>query len=740
MLEGEIVEIIMEEEGVVKDTHQSLVRQREEIQQRFRTESGRARELTSELVGTRRAEEKVQIASDEAISHALTDLKVSEFAVIDQLIENPYFARFKVREEKNGRETEFEYKLGNKSNTECRIIDWRKAPIAKLYYEYKEGDSYSEIIQDRDREGVVLLRHSVEVEKDQLKRISCKLGSFKKSGTNWEKQSGPDRASKSRADGLPTILSLITPEQFRMITEEASTAVLIQGIAGSGKTTVAMHRLAWLLHEDNSDLKAEEALVLVYSNVLKNYVAKTLPAMEIHGVQVLTFGEWALKSLENGLNRDGEALRLSRPSESVSTSVARVKGSMALLCALEEYVSQQSARVLSHLETSLPWDGIPTGVRGLFDQITQRFKSNPRSPILAAIEEIKSGLSKSRDLPPSHPRASKLDQANEIISSTERRVKLYREDLLSILRQPDPILRFDETHLLDKNLIALAYNSCNENFAKGLLDPSDDPLLLYLIILKTGFVPFLESGSGRYRHIVLDEVQDFSPLALACVVGSVERRDQLTLVGDTAQEISGSFPGWEKLKQHWGLDDDVARFITLAVSHRSTVQIMRLADAVTGEKRTETGRDGKLPTLYRVEKESEGIAQALEWLLSQREEFPNTITAVICGTVAEAKEMLSMLEPTFGGSVRLGDEDSFSFDSGIIVTDVRQVKGLEFFSVLIWNPSEKSYADSSLGRNLLYVAITRAEENLAIIAIRKGTSSLLSRAKEFLRIVSIDQE
>lgn len=733
-LEPEESKFIQEEEQVVKDTNSSISRQREKIQQRFQIESGRARELTSELVGTRRAEEKVQIASDEAISHALTDLKVSEFETIDHLLESPYFARFKVEEEVSGATKEYEYKLGHHSNIECRIIDWRKAPIAKLYYEYREGDHYSEIIQDRDREGIVTLRNSVEIEKGELKQISCRHGRFSKRNGVWEKVSSTQRSSKSSADGLPSILSLITPDQFRMITEEASTAVLIQGIAGSGKTTVALHRLAWLLHEDNSDLKPHESLILVYSNALKSYVSQTLPSMKVTGVSVLTFSEWSIKMLQNGLKLGGFEAELKRPATRVSTSIVRLKGSLALLCALEEYVEAQIERVLTHLESCLPWDSIPTGIKGLLDQYRGKLSKDKRSPIINFLKELSDGLARGASLPPTHPRAAGIAKAREIVTSVTRRVSLYREDLALILENPQAILKHDETKLLDSSLIAESAKIARTNFEQNLVDPSDDALLLYLFILKNGGISPQGNSISRFRHIVLDEVQDFSPTALACVVGSVENRSQLTLVGDSAQEFSGSFPGWEKLKRHWKLDEEVSKFISLSVSHRSTLPIMRFADATLGEQRTTQGREGTLPFWCKVKNEREAIEFAIEWLLQDRSDNPNSISAVICGNKEEAKYIHSLLTPTFGGSVRLGDEDSFSFDSGILVTEVRQVKGLEFYSVLLWNPLERNYPDTDLGRNLLYVAITRAEERLVLLQIGERVTPLLRRAEKFARV------
>jgi DNA helicase-2/ATP-dependent DNA helicase PcrA len=114
----------------------------------------------------------------------------------------------------------------------------------------------------------------------------------------------------------------------------------------------------------------------------------------------------------------------------------------------------------------------------------------------------------------------------------------------------------------------------------------------------------------------------------------------------------------------------------------------------------------------------------LKWLTKASELFPTKIAAVICATPQDAHFAYRMLLPTFGQRVRRGDSYSFSFEEGILVTDVRQVKGLEFYSVLLWNPCTRTYSNDDLGQNLLYVAVTRAEENLCVVTWDRPSKNL----------------
>lgn len=668
-MNDEALSMIREEERLLEQVLTSLKAQRARDVSRFAVENERARALTSAIVGTRREEDKAMLASDEAVSHGLSAQKKRDITTIDAILKNPYFGRIVLEEELGDELRSIEYKIGFSSNTDCRIIDWRKAPLAKLYYEYKEGDDYSEEIQGRERVGRVALRNTLEIRNAELQRLSCRHGSFAKHGSEW--RSGSERRAKRNADGsLPEILSLITAEQFRMITEEATTAILIQGIAGSGKTTVALHRLAWLLHSDNSDLRPEECVVVVLSNVLKRYVASMLPSMEVHGVRVLTLAEFAAETVGNLLpelrHEDGG---LRRPADPTPRSITRVKSSLGVLRCLEQYAAE-------HYREGASWRG-------------------------------------------------------------------YQHDLISVLSQYPAILAHDDSGLLDRELILQALQRTERNLAEQLLDPADDALLLRLAQLRTGGVTLPDGATGgRYRHIVADEVQDLSPVDLAGIIGAVKDAHGLTLVGDSSQRLDGvrGFPGWEKLRELWSLKESTSKYLSLTVSHRSTLPIMRLADHIQERSLVTQGRMGRVPIWFRCGSEPLGLRSARDWLSKAMERYPSQITAVICADMHEAKLALSLLSPTLGATVRLGDASSFSFEEGIVVTAVKEVKGLEFTNVLLWNPSAKSYPVAPESKNALYVAVTRAEENLCIVTWSKPTALLPSFGSPLIRPVRIEEE
>lgn len=672
MLPKEVLESITAEESTLAKVIDSLKAQRSQAIGRLQVESSRARELTSRLVAARRDEDKAMLASDEAVSHGLMDQKRDELASLDNLLKKPYFARIILEEEdEKGSLKTIEYKLGFAANPDCRIIDWRKAPISKLYYEYKEGDEYSEEILGRDRVGTVTLRNQVEISNEKLVGLTSREGNFIWSAESgqWIQVKGGRR--RKDADGkLPEILSLITKEQFKAITEDATSTILIQGIAGSGKTTVGLHRMSWLLHEDNRGVDPTDCAVLVISPALRAYIESSLESVGISGVKVRTFHDWAVRTLK--WSKHDPNFYYGRPVTHSNHAVERVKRSLAILKAIEGFIGRQ---------------------------------------------EDKSFRTTFEDL---------------------------QNDLLTVLGHPQWIIEADETRLLDRAVISESLERTRLNFRESVFDWDDDALLLRIYQLKVGAVLTERESLGKYSHIMADEVQDFSPVELATIIASVHNTSELTLVGDTSQNLdrTQSFPGWEKLRRFWNLSDEMSKFVSLEVSHRSTAQIMRLADFIQNGKKTPNGRAGRTPIWFKCTSESQGIEAAIKWLKKAQVLYPNMLTAVIASNPKEAKFAYTMLSPTFGPVLRLGDQNTFSFEEGILVTDVKQVKGLEFHSVLIWDASSINYPSSELGRNLLYVAMTRAEENLCFVTWHRP-SDLLPRfgAKtDLVRFVELEEE
>lgn len=616
------------EEDLLLNILNSLNEQIQHLDQREKAQSLLARDLTSEIVNTKRAEEKVQVYSDEAVAHGLVKKSRDSIKIMQKQLKDPYFARIELLEDlESGEQKTIEYKLGKYANPDCRIIDWRKAPIAKLYYEYNEGDLYDEVIQEKERSGEITLKNSYKIEEGKIQEVICRHGSFVKENNSWQKKqskSAPRQSYSSLAD----ILALITPEQFQSITVDHDLPVLIQGVAGSGKTAVAIHRLAWLLHEDNSNLNPQDILFTLKSPALYQYVQNSISDLEEEkSIQLLLW--------KNLLQK------------------------------------------ISPKKFAYPEDKLPIGGRRILYS-------------KKLWEVLKQYLDKFSD----------FDSALQV--------------LLNVLKNP----QLSEPYL-HQRISQYAEESC--------LDAETCVVILNLLLTNK---PDLLKNT--FQHVIIDEVQDFSAQELHIIFSCLKNTRHVTLMGDINQSIAAdfAFPGWDHLKREIGIQDD-SEIIQLRISHRSTLPIIKFCEAISDSRHSSSGRSGKAPIWFQCRREDKALHAAIHWLQTAQNKYPHSLSAVICADRQSARNLAGLLKPTFGEAVRLLEQD-FSLGAGIIVTDVSQVKGLEFFNVLIWDISAKNYPPNELSKRQIYVAASRAEENLCLISIGKP-AEILAKAGNLLR-------
>ena len=647
-------EVGQEESSRWRETHTAVVAEIRRTSLDYEGDRKLARELTAQIVAASRDEDKAALASDEAVAHGLTTLRKNKTEGLDSLEEQPYFARVLTEElTETGEIKEVEFRLGTSSFPAQRIIDWRRAPISKLYYDYKEGDDFSENIQGRDREGTIKLRRSYHGRQNVLNIVETSQGTIAFQNGRWKLRGAGEPLSRSSGhDGhLPPILSLITADQFALITKDPEKPIIIQGIAGSGKTTVALHRLAWLLHEDNSNAKPERCLVVMFNPSLKAYIETTLPELKIHSVPIRTFHQWSTKLVQELVG--------PRPTGTFPKSLEceRFKSSTICLELLNKYVEKNADRHSGN--DSVDW------VEDFFQFLKFLVTQEIFWP--------------------------KWDQIRK-----ELRAQIDR--------------RF--------------------------CDAQDDSLLLHLIYAEHGYYPVKSAESlGVCDHVVIDEAQDFGLVEIRALLNAVDQQRTVTIVGDIAQKIvmGRNFDSWEQVLKDAGFENTTP--LALTVSYRSTQEIMELAGRLRSDgqglpSNVGTMRHGPAPTLIKTDHPSSLPPMIAGWIRARQKDNPNALSALVCRTPKEAEELTEALRKLGLPSVRWGHNDQFDFSPGVTVTNIHQVKGLEFRNVLLVEPSEENYPkETDEGKNLLYVAVTRAEVRLDFIGCRPQSKWLPTLSK-----------
>jgi DNA helicase-2/ATP-dependent DNA helicase PcrA len=608
---------------------------------------------------------------------------------------SPYFAHLRVRE--NGGEHDILLGRTTRLLPGLPIVDWRTAPVSCLFYRYRQGEEYEEEIAGRVRIGTVVVRRTVTIRDDKLQRVEAPEGVFQRDPEHpdaWRRLevarprlAGGEgialRAHEVRADEhgrlgtglpglrrradkhLPDIAGLLDPQQFDLITHARGGFVLIRGTAGSGKTTVALHRIAYLAYEEPA-IDSPETLVVVFSRALRDYVGHVLPALGVTRVQVRTFHEWASECCRRLFPRLPRTIRDPTPAV-----VQRVKLHPALEVALAEHIR-----------------GMTGG--GSAEQVVDDWVSTLTHS--SRLEEVLA-----REAPGAF-------SAEEIRRACDWQRQRYEEIVAWQRGEPG---------------------------VDAALDEADEALLLRAWQLRIGPLPVSRGGPLRYRHVAVDEVQDFSALEVQVLLECLDERRSVTLAGDTHQHIvqEGGFTSWADFLARLGLEG--AEVHTLPISYRCTREIADFAGAVLGDLREDpeqplTVRTGPPVELFRFTDHGASVAYLADALKDLATEEPLASVAVL----APSRD-LSVLyhRGLLAGEVprlRLVGQQDFTFAPGVEVTEIEQAKGLEFDYVVLLEVSTTHFLDGPAARRLLHVGATRAVHQLWLTSV--GTPAAPVRA------------
>lgn len=584
-------------------------------------------------------------------------------------LENPYFGHM-VLDDDYGKRSVL---IGKETflSDRVRIVDWRNAPISRIFYQYAEGDEYEVPIAGRQIAGEVLTRRSVTIHDGVLERVATDESTWAREEVaegdiRWidlsDRQArlsggagiavrpesfGTGRASKRRDKHLPEITSLLDPRQFELITSKDAGLVVIQGAAGSGKTTVALHRIAYIAFQDQR-FRPQRALIVVFSKGLANYIAQVLPALGVEGVPVVEFDKWASAQRQNTYKRRFP----NRYADDTPALVTRFKTHTAVLKMLEE------------LREGPRREGDPAW---LFEELF-----TDRSWIADGLKRFA----------PDEFSDAQIDQIHRWCSKQH----FQRDDK-------------DENSTLDRE---------------------DDAILLRMWQVLRGPLRHNKKQRLLYHHIMIDEAQDLSPLEHAVIIECAGPRQSVTLAGDVAQKIDENrdFTNWTDVLEALHLSHiDVS---PLQVSYRSTRQIMQLAQHVLGPlappgELTHTREGAPCAHLS-----FDGMGPAVTWLapvltdLAARE--PTANVALLTQNLTEAVEWYQALERAEVPHITLVDDQDFSFRPGIEVTDIRSSKGLEFDYVIVLGVNQDTFPPRPHARHLLHVGITRAAHQLWLVS------------------------
>jgi len=729
---------------------------------------------------------------------------------------SPYFGRLVLRENGKMREVLIGRSTYLDSREGVRIVDWRDAPVSRLFYRYAEGDEYDETFGEREVHGEVVTRRSVSIVDGQLRRIVTPQGMLVRNGADGFRRAGggtrltggqgsalrPEQHHRPGKLGLGAdldaaenkhlkdITGLIDPRQFELITAADAGLVVIQGGAGSGKTTIGLHRLAYLAFQDKRRFKPDKMLVVVENAALARYIAEVLPALDVNGVAVRTYEKWSSKLRQAHVDELPDFY-----SDDTPPNVTRLKKHPAMLHAIDAYVKNVAGRIeqklrgavdrnypeewrdkvvaafqkskgqplVHRLHATLRWassadaEGLPSFAKHAVERVLNAELADAKDTVTAWSELLTDRSLLSATLAEHAPNDFTAEELGHVFEWCTMRATLAagevdlrretgehlpgRERKGSKKKHRRPkghdgdsdegegrgAARNDEdpTHGIDGAVLEDAF----------ALDREDDAILLRLVQLLRG--PLLRGTSQDalvYEHVLVDEAQDLSPVELVVILGTVSKAQSVTLSGDVAQRLhmNNGFSSWRTVLGQLGLSH--VEIEPLRISYRSTEPIIDFSRSVLGAladaDAPKATRGGAPVELFSFTHGGDAVGFLGEALRDLVRDEPLASIAIVSRYPEQADLYYAGLKKAETPNLRRIAEQDFPFRPGIDVTDVRQVKGLEFDYVVLVDVNEASYGEDDESRHLLHIGATRAAHQLWILATDKPSRLIPAALRE----------
>lgn len=686
--------------------------------------------IISELLGIEQKElERVYNDYSREIDERLrvANFRKNHIKVLEKASSNPYFARidFKAITDSDFKEI-YIGRNGISKDGKVLITDWR-APISSLYYDSSTGKtSYKS--PTGDVLGEVALKRQYDIENGKL--IEYFDVDLVSSDNLLQKYLNANNDSR-----LKSIVATIQSEQNDIIRRPIDENVIIQGVAGSGKTTVALHKIAYLVYNYINSVKQSQYLVIGPNPVFIKYIKTVLPDLDVSGVSQLTFEQFAKDYI-------GEEIEINPSNKKISASIAgksndidKFKSSMLyknmlenffelylkgivskplklndFVVLTEEEMTPIFARALEEQHATLQ-GRVDATIERLIDYV----KNNVDS-ILTRYNEYENNLFKNASLEERESLRKKfIKERIEIQKNCSATIRKY---FAKAVLSPIKLYRLFISMLDDFNIYG--YKKINElkkttmaNIKGNKYDFEDLAVLLYL---KLRTEP--NRQYSNIKHTVIDEAQDLGIFNFY-VLKKCLPTSTFSIFGDLAQSIYDyrGIDNWDEVNSL--IFNNKANIVNFNKSYRTTASIMNVADTISESinlgKSDLVVRQGLPVSFDEASTSNELVEQIANKIKEYKEKGYKTI-AVISKTDLLSRYINDDLRELGIVIPNVTEKDDVSLDEFSVCTISNQLaKGLEFDAVILNNVNDKIYScDSTLDMKLLYVAVTRALHELDV--------------------------
>lgn len=587
---------------------------------------------------------------------------------------NPYFGKV-IFQDKLDTEEIYIGITHVENNLEYYVHDWR-SPICSLFYDYETGPASYES-PDGMVTGNLKVKRQYKIENGALK------GVFDTS-INIEDDVLQQVLAQDSNDKMKNIVNTIQQEQNKVIRNIEDKALIVQGIAGSGKTSVALHRIAFLLYKIKN-LSSNNVLIFSPNKVFSEYISNVLPELGEDNTLQTTFNQFMESNMQEFHHVEEFTRFIERyyKDKTANKSLITYKQSNQVAIDIRDYIDnlKKKAHFIEDLETR---DFIYTKeeLNYFLQERYNHMKFFEIIPIIATkiCDTYFDG---------------KKTNHKKLVSQLYKKLNIKR-DLKLIYKEFYHSKYFQNSY--QKNLSDTEINSFVN---KRDISYEDACLFIYMKGLLEGF-----AYRGMIKQIVIDEAQDYNKLQYE-VIKNIFPNAGFTILGDVNQTINPYYK-YDSLKELEEIFKEDTKYLELTKTYRSTKEIIEYTNQILGlEYVTAIRKENHIPVLKR--KENSLVEQLNEDIKMLKDNYKSI--AIITKTDEEAIKIYELLKPT-NERLSLLESNTEKFNRNLIVVPSYVAKGLEFDSVIIYTDSNNRYTEEE--KYLYYVACTRCQHQLII--------------------------
>ncbi len=631
----------------------------------------------------------------------------------------PYFGRLVFVPEDGGKPTDAYIGKGGHVGDSRRdyVYDWTQPFPAQLFYA-ADPRQVSYNAPKGEVRGSITLKRQYTIENDQLLDVEDSTERFM-----------IQQLSQGRGLGLRNIVATIQPKQYQQIAAAPERVMVVQGVAGSGKSEVGLHRIAYLLSPFNGLTDGITASRVVFFGPTRSflrYVANLLPSLNVRDVHPRTVRDWLTDTLSTRVLLDrGEPLleKLLRDRGKkwqAANQAARLKGSLQMSRTLERHVQTQrkqfvasAAALAVQLYSATPIVLDATRVRRVVRAVPSGHLNTQRGQLIERLVEALWQNAASGIRTPRNTRLEFREFAERVRPRVEQQVAMFwpkldfRQEYRRLLSNASALAKASSGRMGEQESAML---SASLPRRPNVFQPEDLGPLCYLDHLLN------ERPNAGFEHVVLDEAQEVSQIELL-LMQRHSRGSGFTILGDLTQSLTPQgIERWREVLQLFH-GATVSRYVA-RTSYRSTYEITRYANRIMKKAAPNAltavpyQRHGSPPSFTASPNYNEMVAAIAADLRGLRGQGAKTI-GVLCKSAFDTQKLYRALRSIGIEDVGMLDREGAPSESAI-VAPIYLTRGLEYDAVILAGASKDNYLATPLHSKLLYLAVSRAAHQLHI--------------------------